>query len=248
MQKHYYVLLLLEIVFFIVSIIIAKDSNLSRMSVIEIINIAFDWAGMFVLIIILYSCIQGRKIPSTNTFINQVFATFLCLFFEAGMWSVDRMEAMRNWNYFYNIGGNTMTLVCTFSFLLFACKSLGIKKKDISFIYWTSLGMLIIGIMAEILNIKFGYFYQITTSGVYVRNEPGSLTAYIPFIYIFANTGLLVWKQPLKWSRKRNYLYYIFIPLIISFWYTLTGYPPTLFIATFISLLIIYGNIYIHQG
>lgn len=247
-QKQYYALLLLEILIFIVSIIIAKDLDLSRLFVIEIVNIAFDWAGMFVLIIILYSCIQGRKTSSSYAFINQVFVTFLCLFFEGGIWVVDRMEALQNWNYFCNIGGNIMTLVCAFSFLIFVCKSLEINQKDIRFAYWTSLGVMVIGIIAEILNIYFGYFYQITASGVYVREELGSMLGYIPFIYIFCNAGVLVWKQPMKWSKKMNYFSYIFIPLLISIWYTLTGYPPTLFMASFISLLYIYGNIYIYQG
>lgn len=248
MKINGYILLMLEMILLAADVFLAIALDMERLSVKEIISISFVWASMFMLTVILYSCTKGRKVDSSVAFMKLVFAVDLCLFFDAGAWAVDRVEGLRGWNYFYNIGCNSMMLVSAFCFMEFVCRSLEIDKKRIVFIYRSSIGMMHMGILAEILNVWLGYFYLVDVNGVYVRQEFGSLLGYIPFVYISVCCGYLICKQPIGRFRKMNYLSYIVIPFAISIWYTLTGYPPTLSVAVSIGMLIVYGNIYINIG
>lgn len=244
----YYTLLFLEIIFWLADIFLVKTLEIEHLLAIEVVHISFDWAGMFLMIIILYSCIKGREIASSNAFINFIFSVDLCLFFEVGIWAVDRIEKLRTWNYVYNIGSNSMLLISTLCYLEFVCISLDIDKKKIPRLYASARGMILIGILMEILNVRFHYYYYIDASGTYIRGELGSIIGYIPFVYILGLSGYLVLTQEIEWSRKINYLSYFGVPFLISIWYTLTGCPPTLFAASAISVFILYVNIYIYQG
>lgn len=238
----------LEIILLVMDVIIPIKLDLNRLSAAELINIAFDWMGMFILVIILNSCIKGRKTKSSISFMNLTVCGFFIIFFEVGTWTVDRIAGLRGLNYISNIGSNSALLVSTVFYIDFMCDSLGIDKKRISKLYKSVLVMLHLGIALEILNFWFGYFYRIDVSGTYIRNPLGSILGFIPFLYILGCSCFLAIKQNIPVGKKIDYLSYAIVPLVISFWYFITGMPPTLFVSSFVAILIIYGNIYIRQG
>lgn len=244
----YEVMLFMEIVVAISSVYIISINNINHLSAKQVFNVAFDILAMLILIIINVSCIYGRKNNSSNSFMLLLFSVYICMYFELGSWMVNGISAKRIQNYAFNIGCNCMMIVVAIMFFYFTCRSLDISLSKIKLINISVNIVAVIGILAELLNIKYGFFYYIDRYGIYARNYTGSLSGYIPFIYILGFSGYLILKKKMSINAKLVYMMYILVPLIISGWYMVTEYPPTFVTATFLSLILIYANIYIKIG
>lgn len=75
---------MLETIFLAADVLLAIALDMERLSVREIVSISFGWAGMFLLTVILYSCIKGRKVDSSVAFMKFAAAADMCLFFDVG--------------------------------------------------------------------------------------------------------------------------------------------------------------------
>lgn len=230
------------------AIFVMQYFNINRIDAKTMINIAFDLMAMFILIIIHVSCLLGRKNNSSRSFILLLVSVYCCLLFEFGAWVVDGIPGMRLINYSCNIGCNSLMIMNAVLFFDFAYKSLNIKSRTRRISYIAVYIIAGVGVLAELLNYKYGFYYSIDQSNKYIRNQIGSIIGYIPFIFILvlASYHILVMELPRR--TKITYLIYILMPSIISVWYMVTGYPPTFFVGTFLSVLIIYVNIYIGIG
>lgn len=244
----YVVMLLVEILVVSNSVYIILINNINHLNAKSVINIAFDALAMLILIIINVSCIYGRKNDSSNSFMLLLFSVYLCMYFDLGSWMVNGISAKRIQNYVFNIGCNCMMIVCALMFFYFTCRSLDIKLSTIRLINISVNVMALIGIVAELFNIKYGYFYYIDRYGIYARNYTGSISGYIPFVYILGFSGYLILRNRMSARAKLVYMMYILVPFIASGWYMITEYPPTFVTATFLGLVLIYANIYIKQG
>ena len=227
---------------------IVRIFDIERLSAIEVINVAFDIFAMIVLTIVYVSCVYGKRNRSSDSFIMLLMSVYLCVFCELGAWMVDQVGSARVYNYLFNIGSACMMITSSWLFFLFTCKSLGIDLDDIKSIRNSITGVVIIGIIAEIMNVIFGYYYYIDRYGVYVRSSIGSFLSYLPYVYILGITGFLIIGKQMSAKKKCIYMSYILVPFVISAWYTLTGLPPTFFVATFFSVVLIYANIYVDLG
>lgn len=244
----YRCMLLVQIILFAGAIYMDRTFAFNRLSSGQIINVTIDLVAMFVLIILFASCILGRRNDSTFSFLALAFCVCVCLFFDNGSWIVDRISRLRIANYIFNIGNNCIIILICGLFYLFACKSLKLDLRKYMKASVSIIVMIILGVVAEFLNIFFGYYYYIDRYGVYARNPHGSLAGYIPFVYILGVTSYMVIRQEITLKLKGIYLLYILVPFLISIWYMVTELPPTFFSSTFISVLLIYTNIYIGLG
>lgn len=222
--------------------------DIERLSSTEAINVAFDIFAMIMLTIVYVSCVYGKKNRSSDYFIMLLMSVYLCVFCELGSWMVDQVASARVYNYLFNIGSACMMIISSWMFFLFTCKSLGIDLDGIKVISTSITGVAVIGIIAEIMNVMFGYYYYIDRHGVYARSSLGSVLSYLPYVYILGITGILIVRMQMSTKKKSIYMSYILVPFVISAWYTLTGLPPTFYVATFISVILIYANIYIDLG
>lgn len=227
---------------------IIRVFDIERLSSTEAINVAFDIFAMIVLTVVYVSCIYGKRNRSSDSFIMLLMSVYLCVFCELGSWMVDSVASARVYNYLFNIGSACMMIVSAWMFFFFTCKSLGIDINDIKAISTSITGVAIIGIIAEIMNVIFGYYYYIDRDGVYARSSIGSFLSYLPYVYILGITGILIIRLQMSVKKKSIYMSYILVPFVISAWYTFTGLPPTFFVATFISVILIYANIYVDLG
>ncbi|MBQ0001078.1 MAG: histidine kinase [Clostridiales bacterium] len=246
--KQYRTWFWLEIIFLLAAVFFTYKLDMNRMGVREIVNVSFDWIGMFALIIILNSCLRGRKTMSSGSFMSLTIQAFFVLFFEVGTWAVDKLPEMRALNYICNIGSNSLLVFSTYWYITFMCESLNIDKDRLRGLFRSLTCMTAIAIAAEFLNIHFGFYYRVDELGVYIRNPLGSIIGFIPFLYILGCGCYLAIKQDITWRKKMDYLSYAIVPLVVSVWYFVTGMPPSLFLSPFIALMVIYGNIYIRQG
>lgn len=241
-------LFILEIALLCFSVNIIQSFNINRLSAKQIMNVAFDIFAMIVLIIVYISCIYGKKNNSSNCFIMLSVSVYCCVFFELGAWMVDGLSGFRAYNYIFNIGCNSMMLVTVGMFFYFTCKSLNVELNTIKTANISVLVVLVAGIFAEILNVMYGFYYYIDKYGVYARNQVGSICGYLPFVYILGATGYIIIKNKMPVRSKVTYLSYIIMPFAISAWYMITEYPPTFYVSTFISVILIYANIYVDLG
>ena len=239
------VLFLMELLLFLMAVNIIRLYDVNKLAPKNIINVSFDLFGMLTLIIVYISCVYGKRNKSSNSFVILSVSVYLCLFFEVGVWMVDGIANARAYNYLFNIGSNNMMMISSGLFFYFTCKSLDIESKAINY---SVVGVLIAGIVAEIMNIVFGYFYYIDKYGIYVRNKVGSLLGYIPFIYVLGIAGFLIVRNQMSVNKKLIYMSYILVPFVTSAWYMITEYPPTFFVSAFISVILIYANIYVDLG
>ena len=239
------VLFFMELLLLLVSINIIRIYNIDKLSSIQTINVAFDIFAMLVLIIVYISCVYGKKNKSSNSFIMLSVSVYVCIFFELGAWMVDGVASALTYNYLFNIGGNSMMMISSGLFFYFTCQSLDIESKAIT----TSVVCVItVGIIAEIANIGYAYFYYIDRYGFYARNQKGSLLGYLPFVYVLGLAGFLIVRKQMTARKKCIYMTYILVPFATSAWYMITEYPPTFFISAFISVILIYANIYVNLG
>lgn len=239
------VVFILGIILLIETINIVRIFGIERLSSTAIMNVSFDIFAMIVLTIVYISCVYGKKNRSSNSFVMLSVSVYLCIFFEALGWMVDGIANARVYNYLFNIGCNNMMLISSGFFFYFTCKSLDVESKAIR----TSVVCVVIaGIVAEIMNIPNGYYYYIDKYGTYVRNRIGGFLGYIPFVYVLGMAGYLIIRKQMPAKKKFIYLSYILVPFVISAWYMITEYPPTFFVSAFISVILIYANIYVDLG
>ena len=242
------VLFFLELTLLVVSVNLIQNFNINRLSAKQIMNVAFDVFAMIVLIIVYISCIYGKKNNSSNCFIMLSVSVYCCIFFELGAWLVDGLSRYRTYNYIFNIGCNSMMLVTIEMFFYFTCKSLNVELNTIKALNISVLVVLVAGVFAEFLNVVGGFYYYIDKYGVYARNQVGSICGYLPFVYILVVTGYIIIKNKMSAGSKAIYLSYIIVPFVVSAWYMITEFPPTFYISTFISVILIYANIYVDLG
>lgn len=235
-------------VLFLMATYMIVQFGIQHLSANQAMNVAFDLFAMMVLIIIFSSCIFGRKNDSTFSFLLLSFAVDACIFCEVGGWLVDGITRLRGVNYFFNIGSNSLLIFSCGLFFFFTCKSLKIELSEHKFMSISIVIMIFMGILVEILNLIWGYFYYIDRFGLYARNPVGSVAGYVPFTYCLGITALLVLHQKITGRLKIIYLSYILVPFIISIWYMVTKLPPTFFVSTFLAVVMIYANIYIGLG
>ena len=240
-----FVLVSLELLLLVLSGYIIYIFDIDKLSSKQTINVAFDLFAMLILIIVYISCIYGKKNKSSNSFILLSASVYLCLFFELGAWMADGIANARVYNYLFNIGSNSMMIISSGLFFYFTCQSLSIELKTINI---SVVCVVIAGIVAEAMNIVYGFYYYIDKNGTYVRNRVGSFWGYIPFGYILGIAGFLIIKKQMAVRKKCIYMSYILVPFVISAWYMITEYPPTLFMSAFISVVLIYANIYVDLG
>lgn len=238
-------LFILELLLLLMSVNILHIYDIDKLSAKQTINVAFDLFAMVILIIVYISCVYGKKNKSSNSFIMLSVSVYICIFFELGAWMADGVANARVYNYLFNIGCNSMMMVSSGMFFYFTCQSLSIEIKAIS---KSVVCVIIVGVLAELINIVYGYYYYIDRYGNYVRNKMGSVLGYIPFIYVLGTSGFFIIKKQMGVRKKCIYMSYILVPFVISAWYMITEYPPTFFVSAFISVMLIYANIYVDLG
>lgn len=238
-------LFILELFLFLVSVNLLYFYEIGKLDSKRTINVSFDLFAMLILLIVYMSCVYGKKNKSSNSFILLSVSVYLCIFFELGAWMVDGVAKARLFNYLFNIGCNGMMIISSWMFFYFTCQSLGIESKTIN---KSVVCVVAAGILAEIMNIFYGYYYYIDNNGMYLRNRLGSILGYIPYIYILGTAGFIILRKKMAVTKKCIYMSYILVPFSISAWYMITEYPPTFFVSAFISVILIYANIYVDLG
>lgn len=247
-RLFYCIIVVIEILLLVCAVGMVRDNNINRLNAKQIINVAFDILAMLILMVVTVSCIVGRKNNSSYSFVLLLTSVYVCLFFELGAWVVDGIAYKRVANYVFNIGCNSMMLICTAMFFFFTCKSLDIDNHINNYKCMSVIAATVVGILLELFNIKYGFYYYIDRYGVYARNQIGSIGGYFPFVYILGCTGYHILNKKTSVKTKLMYMMYFLIPFGVSGWYMLTGLPPTFFVGTFIAVLLIYVNIYIEYG
>lgn len=249
-NHHHFSLMcqLIQLLLFVASVFTSIRLGMNHMPIQGIINVALDWMAMFVLAIIYSNVHHGRVLKNTAEFRILINILYLCVFFEVGIWVLDGLPTYRIMNYVCNIGCNCTILVSTYVYYLFVCKS---RRIDVNLFPWMRGALrtvMIVGVTAEVLNSIGGYFYVIDANGVYMRGQYGSFLGYIPFVLILGSITMFVTCQKIDLQTKLKYLSYSILPFATSLWYTFTGFPPTFFVATAMSMLMIHGNIYVAQS
>lgn len=247
-SKLRYLYQAVQMLLFVGAVITISCVGMGHMTTQGIINVALDLMSMFVLAIIYSNCYHGRELNNTRELRALVFVLYLCVFFEVGIWLFDTLAPYRILNYISNIGCNSTILIATYLYFLFVKKSRGIDANVYPWLRGFMRTVMISGITAEVMNCIGGYFYVIDAAGVYVRGSYGSLLGYIPFLLILGGVALFIIRQKMDWQTKFRYMSYGIMPFVTSLWYTFTGFPPTFFVATAMSMLLIHGNIYVAQS
>lgn len=241
-------ILFMQFLLFCISVILPMRIGMDHMNAVGIISVALDLMAMFVLMLIFRNICNGRLLNNTYEISRIIITVFFCVFFEVGIWVFDGLEEFRTMNYICNIGSNCLVLLGTYLYFLFIKKAKGINTEIFPKLKWIMGAVLAVGIAAEILNYFWGYFYEIDAQGVYIRSTWGSYLGYLPFLIMLGGCVVFIIRQKIVWKTKLSYMSYFIFPLLCSVWYTLTGYPPTFFVAAAMSVLLIHGDIYVLQG
>lgn len=238
---------ILQILLFAVAIFLPIHVGFEHLDIKSIVNMSLDWMAMFVLIVIFRNCYNGRILNNTNEILGYTIAVYLCAFFEVGIWEFDTIASLRFLNYTCNICCNCSVLIGAYLYFIFIRKSPGVHTEIFPWMKKSLFFVMIVGILAELFNFFGGYFYVVDENGVYSRSPYGSFLGFLPFVVIILGSALFILRQNLDRHTKMTYLSYSILPFLCGLWYTVTGFPPTFFVATAMTVLLIHGDIYVVQ-
>lgn len=241
-------ILIIQILLLFTAVFVITELGVGHLSTTGIISISFDLLAMFMLIIIFHNCCHGRVRNNTGEIMGFIITVYLCVFFEVGIWIFDTLPAYRILNYICNIGCNCSILIGAYLYFLFVRKSPGINTGFFPGMKKMLFTVMVIGITAEVMNWPGGYFYSVGENGVYMRSPYGIYLGYIPFLIVLISCMLFIIRQKLDPVTKLEYMSYFILPFSCSLWYTITGFPPTFFVASAMSTLLIHGDIYVLQS
>lgn len=241
-------ILIIQILLLFTAVFVIAELGVGHLSTTGIISIAFDLLAMFMLIIIFHNCCHGRVRNNTGEIMGFIITVYLCVFFEVGIWIFDTLPAYRILNYICNMGCNCSILIGAYLYFLFVRKSPGINADIFPKMQKLLLIVMVVGITAEIMNCLGGYFYTVSEQGVYQRSPYGIYLGYIPFLIALISCMLFIIRQKLDIVTKLEYMSYFILPFTCSLWYTITDFPPTFFVASAMSTLLIHGDIYVLQS
>ena len=214
------------------------------------INIALDAFGLFVMAIMLLSCINehirnprgtSRSFMLLLVFISATLIADLLSWVGEGRVELSTLTTISN------------TVAVCFSYIAIMCfmfylrENLNRQSKSLSAMIWLFGGLSIITIVFLVANAFYGYAFYVDELGHYVKAENIMMSViYIqfPVLAFIAIVLALIFNDTADKTTKLTFIAYTVFPVIgVLLDYCIHGLSLT-YIGLVLSVLIIYANIY----
>lgn len=210
-----------------------------------IFNVSADLICMFINLFLIIGILLGAKVIDTAyaEFLLICHANFLSLFMDYCSWMMDGVVGSRELMLFINTTLYISNLFLTAAYARFIVDSItekGERKKYYYIIY----GFLIETVISRLLNIKYGYFFTVSETGVYARG-PLQFVSYIYTMAIQAMVIYLLVKCNAPKAQKKAVIAFTILPftsaMVSIFVYGLS----LMYACVLISIMMIYSAFFV---
>ena len=210
-----------------------------------VFNVSADLICMFINLFLIMGIILGAtKFDSSYAeFLLICHANFLSLFMDYCSWMMDGVVASRALIVFINTTLYISNLCLTAAYARFIVDSIISKGKRSKYYYLIYI-LLTITIITRLLNIRFGYFFTVSSAGVYSRG-PFQFLSYIYTIAIQALVIYMLIKSDAPSTQKRSVVAFTILPFIASVVSIFVYGLSLMYACVLISIMMIYSAFFV---
>lgn len=217
------------------------------------VNIALDAFGLFVMVIVLLSCINEHfrnNRGTSKSFVFLLLVIIATLIADLLSWIGEgrvELSALTTASNTVAVCFSYISIVC---FMCYMKETLNKKTKILSVMVWLFGFMSILTIMFLIANAFYGYAFYVDEFGHYVRSENTTMSIIylqFPVLSFIAIVLTLLFVDTSDKTTKLSFIIYMIFPVIgVIIDYCIHGLSLT-YICLVLSVLIIYTNIYLQK-
>ncbi len=236
--------LLLELAIIPKALDLMLDQHISAMPPIRIVVLSMTFGSIALCVLMSFSSMSEHNSYPLLTFLFELMVFMCCLapmtdLITRALDTMNRpgMNMLVN-TVFYLIGINVAYVIMLYEFLVIGIDGKPVWKK----VRKAASVLMILGNLATLLNVRFGYFFTINASGAY-QSAPTFWLSFLAPAAIIAATVIAAAREMRPGRQRRTFLFFwIFVMLsyVLQIWQEAlavqyTGYT--------LSLIVIYVNI-----
>ena len=217
------------------------------------VNIALDAFGLFVMAIILLSCVNEHirnQRGTSKPFMLLLVFIIATLISDLFSWIGEGHIELSTLTIASNTAAVCFSYISIVCFMFYLRENLNSKTKLLSVMIWLFGGLSIITIAFLIANAFYGYAFHINEFGHYVRSDNLVMSiVYLqfPVLSFLAIVLALIFTENADRMIKISFISYMIFPVIgVLLDYFIHGLSLT-YICLVMSVLIIYANIYLQK-
>lgn len=216
-----------------------------------VISVSVDIAGMLVAYVLMVGLYTDSKISGRNTFylLGLVITTYVSLFSDAIGWIVQDKPNYILINHISSLVYYVADLLQAFFFWRYTLTYLKVKNRKIILAdKWGQICFLI-SLVLIILNLKFGFYYTISSEGDYARSSYNWLSIVYSLIMLIMSLGVVVIeRKQLRGFQIVAFFLYASGPLIAAWISTFTFGLSLNPAVSIISILLMYCVLNVLEG
>lgn len=229
----------------IISFWYCSNGRLSSLRPAYIRDVSIDVAGMIICGILIFSVAHDKPWDAHNRSLFRLIFTLCLLFFFDQMSSFMEGAAehvigvMLSNTLLYFL--ETLLIYCFFSYVR---EELVIDKKYISVINNIAKGMVVIDLILDILNVKFGFFFTVNGAGNYIRSKYENTCEITTFIIYVLIWYIIITAKKTSVREKLILLSFQIFPVIAHFVGIVLEDFSIVFPVYLFSVMLIYINVF----
>lgn len=238
------IFLLIEIALVPKAIDLMLNQHLSHLPAISIVALSMTFGSIALCILMSFSSMSEHESYPKHTFLFEFMIFMCCLasmtdLITRALDTADRpgLNMFVNTVY-YLIGINMAYVLMLYEFLLTDAD----RKPEFKMIRHFAAALMILDNIAMLMNIRFGFFFTITESGMY-KSAPTYWMAYVVPALIIAVTVVNAAKNMPKGRQKRTFLFFWIFALAAALLKIFNSALTVQYTGVTLSLIVIYLNI-----
>ena len=236
--------LLLELIIVPEAVELMLSQNLSELPSIRIVALAMTFGSIALCILMSYSAISEQDDYPLQTFLFELMV-FLCCIAPMTELITEALDTagrpalnMLVNTIYYLIGINIAYVIMLYEFRIIGAKrnpALPKVRRAASF-------LMLLDNIATLLNIRFGYFFTISETGMY-ESAPTFWLAFIVPMLIIALTVLTAYREMKPGRQQRTFLCYWIFAILASFLQIRNDALSVQYTGYTLSIIVIYINV-----
>jgi len=227
------------------SFLLCKFGEMHLLSTDYVRDVSVDVTCLVVCGILIFSIMLDKPWDEHNRSLFRLIFTLGLLFFNNQLccfWEYHDnrdVSILLTYTFLYYI--ETLLL---YSFYAYVRTELKINKKSIPLIDYIAKGALIADLIADILNVKFGYFFTIGSNHDYVKGTFENCSEISAFIIYTLIWYLIIIAKDKPWKEKGILISFQIFPVIAHLSGIATDNYSAVFPAYMFSVMLIYINVF----
>ncbi len=208
----------------------------------------FDLIGMGMCIMLYLALYSDRYTDlGSHYFILLIIEMFMIFFGSIISWSCELDPSKNLFNELGLLVSYEVMILATLTFWLYLTYVIGVRNRRVKVLNVLNMLLFLIGSFLIISNFFNHQLFYVNGAGEYVRTSFSDLALVAPLsILLMSNVAIFFYIRGLR--RKVSLFCIVLLPIIATVMEAYFGSVELMYIITFFSLLIIYGNFYVGRS